>query len=272
MKTSQFCCQKFASLVISVSSQRGGFMRLILLALFLVSIMVACAPEAKNQMNFSQTESLMDIASPQEVAEELGLNGDSSEEVTAPELNMTPMSLEQHNRLAKIDLTQHFPVVILVNKAIQGPSAQTMKVYHRGTLVYKFLVSTGRERDELAKSGRRYFSTTPVGWFAPTRTFEKYFSNTWQAWMNYSVFFIGGIATHATTPDHYRELGQRASGGCIRLHEKNAKIVYDLILSEGLGKVPIFTREGRISTSIFGKVKYQNSWNTLIIVEDNPNE
>ncbi|WP_413288538.1 L,D-transpeptidase [Bdellovibrio sp. HCB337] len=244
-------------------------MRFLLVVLSLVAI-TACAPEAKNLT--SQPESLMDVASPEEVAEELGLSEEPSEEVSAPELNMTPMSLEQHNRLAKIDLTQHFPVVILVNKATKGPSAQTMKVYHRGELVYQFLVSTGREKDELAKSGRRYFSTTPVGWFAPTKTYEKYFSNTWQAWMNYSVFFIGGIATHATTPDHYKELGTRASGGCVRLTEKNAKIVYDLILSEDKGEVPVFTRDGSIKTGLFGKIKTQESWNTLIIVEDNPKE
>jgi len=238
-------------------------MRRLLFSICILTLVSACAPKD------SANQSLMDVASPTEVAEELGLPGAISEEVRADELLMTPMSLEQHNRNAKVDLTQHFPVVILVNKATKGPSAQTMKVYHKGILINQFKVSTGREKDELAKSGRRYFSTTPVGWFAPTRTFEKYFSNTWQAWMNYSVFFVGGIATHATTSDHYKELGTRASGGCVRLREENAKFVYDLILFEGQGEVPIFTRDGRLATSMFGKVKTQISWNTLIIVEDN---
>ena len=242
-------------------------MRRFLLSICALTLVAACAPEARNQTS-PVGESLLDVASPDEVAQELGLE-EATELSVVPEMPMNTMSLEQHNRLAKTDLTQLFPVVIVVNKASKGPTAQTMKVYHRGVLAYTFAVSTGREQNELAKSGRRYFSATPVGWFAPTRTYEKYFSNTWKAWMNNSVFFNGGIATHATTPDHYKELGRRASGGCVRLHPTNAKIVYDLILAEGKGEVPVFNRAGGLSTGLFGKIKTQRSWNTLIIVEDN---
>jgi lipoprotein-anchoring transpeptidase ErfK/SrfK len=241
----------------------------------LVSFISACAPEAKVQapavsaaVETTPNESLLDMVSPDEVAAELGL--DTQPQVTAEDL--FPMSIEQHNKTAKMDLLQYFPVVVVVNKAVKGPSAQTMKVYHRGNLLNTFKVSTGREKDEIAKSGRKYFSVTPVGWFAPTKTFEKYWSNTWQAWMGYSVFFVGGIATHATTSDHYKELGTRASGGCVRLEKKNAKIIYDLVLGEGQGDVPVFTREGKISKDLWGNVKTKKSWNTVIIVENNSAE
>lgn len=246
-------------------------MRRFLILTALISVISACAPEAKIQAPATDetpaAESMLDIASPDEVAAELGL-----EQPAMTVEDFFPMSLDQHNKTAKVDLLQHFPVVVVVNKATRGPSAQTMKLYHRGNLAYTFKVSTGREKDELAKSGRKYFSVTPVGWYAPTQTFEKYWSNTWQAWMEYSVFFVGGIATHATTPDHYKELGTRASGGCVRLKKENAKIVYDLVLREAKGDVPVFTREGKIAKDLWGNVKTQRSWNTIIIVEDNSAE
>lgn len=248
-------------------------MRRFLTLVSLISVISACAPEAKIQApvstETSTEESMLDIASPEEVAAELGLEQPSPDMMAQ---DFFPMSLDQHNKTAKVDLLQHFPVVIVVNKAVKGPSAQTMKLYHRGNLLNTFKVSTGRERDELAKSGRRYFSTTPTGFFAPTQTHEKYWSNTWKAWMEYSVFFIGGIATHATTPDHYKELGTRASGGCVRLKKEYAKLFYDLVLREGKGDVPVFTREGKIAKDLWGNVKTQRSWNTLIIVEDNSKE
>lgn len=248
-------------------------MRFFLICLSLLSVLSACAPENKILDPRVSSESLLDLASPEEVMEELGLPAENSVETSSEtevgsEILTTPLSLEDHNESAGLDLTQYFPVVLVINKAVRGPEAQTMTVYHRGMLAYRFAVSTGREREELAKSGRRYFSRTPVGWFSPTRTYEKYFSKTWQAPMNYSVFFVGGIATHATTPSYYKDLGKRASGGCVRLTEKNAKIIYDLVLSEGHGKVPKFTRDGRIERSIFGRIKMHKSWNTLIIVED----
>lgn len=245
-------------------------MRSILILLSLFTFITACAPDAKVQAPVvAETESLLDVASPEEVAAELGLE---SPDLMAQETNFFPMSIEQHNKTAQIDLRQHFPVVVVVNKATRGPSAQTAKVYYRGTLAHTFKVSTGREKDELAKSGRTYFSVTPVGAYAPTRTFEKYWSNTWKAWMDYSVFFVGGIALHATTPDHYKELGTRASGGCVRFERKNAKIVYDMILGAGQGDVPVFTRDGKIAKDLWGNVKTQKSWNTIIIVEDNSAE
>lgn len=243
-------------------------MRSLLILFSTVSFLAACSPENGIRVHVNpQQDSLQDVASPDEVAAELGL------EQPALEMDQVlPLSLEQHGKTAKLDLLQYFPVVVVVNKAVKGPSAQTMKLYHRGVLMNTFKVSTGREKDEIAKSGRKYFSVTPVGWYAPTQTFEKYWSNTWQAWMEYSVFFVGGIATHATTPDHYKELGSRASGGCVRLEKKNAKIVYDLVLGEGQGEVPVFTRDGKISKDLWGNVKTKKSWNTIIIVEDNSAE
>lgn len=239
----------------------------------LLILTAACAPEATSQgQAIPAQESFLDLASPDEVMQELGLPVPAESLQSTETQNMSPMSLAQQNGMNNMDLTKYFPVVILVNKSEHGPSSQTLKVYHRGALAYEFDVSTGREQWEVAKSGRKYFSVTSTGWFAPTRTYEKYTSKLWEAPMNYSVFFYGGLAIHATVPDHYAELGRRASGGCIRLKEKNAKLVYDLVMSEGKGNVPVFSQTGKIQKSLFGKISLDHGWNTLIIVEDNPME
>ena len=259
-------------------------MRSFLLFTSLFFFTAACAPNASNDpttkaapsLDSKQVSSLLDVASPQEVAAELGLAAMSDDQV--PEFfpgDLSHSSIEQHNQAAGIDVTQHFPVVVVINKAARGPTAQTMKVYHRGQLSYTFAVSTGRETEENStKSGRVYFSTTPTGWYSPTRTYEKYHSTLWEADMNNSVFFNGGIAMHATTKDHFPQLGGRASGGCVRLHPTNAKIVYDLVLAEGKGEVPVFTRTGQVTIEGFWrkKVKTENNWNTLIVVEDREGE
>ncbi len=130
---------------------------------------------------------------------------------------------------------------ILVNKAEFGtsPTAQTMRVYLDGQLIYNFYVSTGREKPEVAKSGKVYNSVTPTGDFRIQRRSKNHYSSTWLAPMPYAQFFIGGIAIHATVPSHYKALGHRDSGGCVRLHLDNAKIMWDLVDQVGANNVLI---------------------------------
>ncbi len=130
---------------------------------------------------------------------------------------------------------------ILVDKANRGmsPTAQTMQVYLDGQLIYNFLVSTGRETPEIAKSGRQSFSATPTGRFKIDSRSKNYVSKTWLAPMPYAQFFNGGIAIHATVRSHYAALGSRDSGGCVRLHNDNAKIMWDLVDQVGKDNVVI---------------------------------
>ena len=69
-------------------------------------------------------------------------------------------------------------LVAIINKSSIGSSAQTMKVYFEGKLVYEWLVSTGREKLEQAKSGRVYRTTTPIGYYRPTTIELNHFSQT----------------------------------------------------------------------------------------------
>jgi len=126
-------------------------------------------------------------------------------------------------------------LVIVVNKAAKGPTAQRLVMYEDGTPVMNIKISTGREKDEIAKSGRKYFSSTPLGFFRPTQMFEKYYSKTWKTTIPNPVFFNGGIALHGTTKDHFAALGTRDSGGCVRMLPADSVIVRNKIMSMGRG-------------------------------------
>lgn len=143
---------------------------------------------------------------------------------------------------------------------------QTLRVYDRedGPPKYTFLASTGREQFELPTSPLRspYCSFTPMGnSFIPQRLEPLHISRTWEdAEMPNSIFFqnrnnptcnnkdkkscvstVSGIAIHATrTEEGKAHIGQRSSGGCIRLKEADSKILFDLI--ENKYKTNIKTR------------------------------
>jgi hypothetical protein len=102
-------------------------------------------------------------------------------------------------------------VVISVNKA-----AQTMSVLIDGVEVYKWVVSTGvggGPHDGAYKPGRleRHWASRKYG-MAP---------------MPYSIFFDGNYAIHGTVK--VAQLGRRASKGCVRLHPRNAAVLFALV-------------------------------------------
>lgn len=170
----------------------------------------------------SSPGTLEDFVTPDEIAQELDLP------MTAPV--MTRFGGGYTDRL-----------FILVNKAQRGtsPTAQTMHVYLDGQLLYTWKVSTGREKPEIAKSGRQYFSATPTGTFRIQRRVKDYVSGTWQAPMPFAQFLIGGIAIHATTASHYAALGSRDSGGCVRLRYENAQTIWNLVSQVGSQNVKV---------------------------------
>lgn len=157
-------------------------------------------------------------------------------------------------------------VVAVINKSKVGSTSQKIRVYVDGTLAYEWLVSTGREKLEVAKSGRKYLTTTPVGYYRPTTIELNHFSKTWKADMPHAVFFNGGIAVHAST--HIDQLGTRASGGCVRLAPENAKTFYELVKSVGYTLVPKITRDGKTVLDANGNPVMIKNWNVLIIVEN----
>lgn len=136
-------------------------------------------------------------------------------------MKRVPPSVEEDNdsmtstALAWEKENQPFDQVV----AVVDLSDQRMRVYVEGVLKHEWKVS----------SGRRGYGT-PTGEWRPYRMHTLWHSRKYNmAPMPHSVFFHGGYAVHATGATG--RLGRPASHGCIRLHPRNAKKFFRLVLA-----------------------------------------
>ncbi len=107
-------------------------------------------------------------------------------------------------------------------------STQRLSVIRNGSLLYVWPVSTGRDR----------FST-PSGVYAPERLERSWFSKAYyNSPMPYAIFFHNGYAIHGSYD--IAKLGGPASHGCVRLHPRDAALLYGLVEQEGPGNTAIF--------------------------------
>jgi lipoprotein-anchoring transpeptidase ErfK/SrfK len=105
-------------------------------------------------------------------------------------------------------------------------ATQRMTVIVDGVPSYTWAVSTGL-------GGGPY-----SGVFRPQRLERKWFSRKYNwAPMPYSIFFDEGYAIHGTV--HVKNLGRRASKGCVRLHPANAAILFNLVQKRGMNNTRI---------------------------------
>jgi hypothetical protein len=112
---------------------------------------------------------------------------------------------------AQADGARAAEVVISINK-----STQSMSVLVDGVERYHWVVSTGLgggPHDGSYRAGRMERS-----WYS-----RKYN----MAPMPHSIFFDGNYAIHGTY--HIKQLGRRASKGCVRLHPANAAKLFELV-------------------------------------------
>jgi hypothetical protein len=211
---------------------------------------------------------LDEFMSPDQLAREFGLPGASSADfhVTSLPTDQVPLTPAQVQERYGVDVFAEFPVVIVINTAAEGKTAQHLTVYSRGQLVGDFLTSTGRDQYETPPAGVPYFSSTPSGWYSPVWFDRDHYSRVWEARMEFSIFFNAGIAIHATTPDHYDELGHKASGGCVRLTRENAETVWNFAYNQPKVMVPVFLQNGELLTTPKGQVLRQLASGVLILV------
>jgi lipoprotein-anchoring transpeptidase ErfK/SrfK len=112
-------------------------------------------------------------------------------------------------------------VLIRVDK-----SAQRMSVIVDGAPAHNFVVSTG-----LAGG-------PPNGTFKPQRLERTWHSRLFNmAPMPYSIFFHGHYAIHGT--NQVKRLGRRASKGCVRLHPRDAAVLFNLVQKQGMARTRI---------------------------------
>jgi hypothetical protein len=115
---------------------------------------------------------------------------------------------------AAFDRAAGAEVVISINKA-----AQSMSVLVNGVATYNWVVSTGI-------GGGPYDGT-----YRPGRLERHWASRKYNmAPMPYSIFFDGNYAIHGTTKVGL--LGRRASKGCVRLHPRDAAVLFALVQRE----------------------------------------
>ena len=101
-------------------------------------------------------------------------------------------------------------------------SSQTMTVIHSGVKMYRWRVSTAR-RGKVTPTG-----SWTAKWLARHHRSSRYNN----APMPYSIFYNGNFAIHGT--NQISKLGRPASAGCIRLHPKNAAVLFRMTRRAGL--------------------------------------
>lgn len=106
-------------------------------------------------------------------------------------------------------------------------SSQRMTVTVDGAAKHVWPVSTGK-----------YGSGTPTGSFRPQWLARRWFSTKYYGSpMPYSIFFHKGYAIHGT--NYISRLGGPASHGCVRLHPRNAAVLFALVQARGLSSTRI---------------------------------
>jgi len=109
--------------------------------------------------------------------------------------------------------------------------AQRMAVIVDGVNSHSWPVSTG------LGGGPR------SGSYVPQRLERKWHSRKYHwAPMPYAVFFDEGYAIHGTI--HVKNLGRRASKGCVRLHPEHAAILFHLVQKRGMKNTRIIVGSG----------------------------
>ena len=116
-------------------------------------------------------------------------------------------------------------VVVRVDRA-----SQTMEVSVDGGHLYTWKVSTARR-------GYR----TPTGVFHPQWMAARWFSHVYyNAPMPHAIFFRGGFAIHGSY--EISRLGDPVSHGCVRLHPRDAAVLFGLVEREGMRNTTIVVR------------------------------
>lgn len=208
------------------------------------------------------------------------------------QLDLNPVEARIRARVPA-EVAQYFDLFLYVSKATpdRGEWAQRMFVLAKQPnetyeLIHHWKVSTGREEPMPSPSGKMLGTETPPGMFKLDRgrSYADYTSRQWQSPMPFVMFFDwridgrpSGLAIHGTDAEGEKELGTRASHGCIRLATDNARTLFYMVRDNYRGKVPVFQinqETGTMSTTGAlvrdenGRVKMTNGYKALVFIED----
>jgi hypothetical protein len=207
-------------------------------------------------------------------------------------LDLEPVEARLRAKVAA-ELFPYFDLYLYVSKATpdKGPWAQRMFVMAKQpnesfALLHTWLVSTGKEEQMVSPSGQKLGTNTPDGVFKLDRGrfYEDYTSRQWKSPMPNAMFFdwriegrISGLAIHGSDENGAKELGNRASHGCIRLSADNARTLFQLIQANYKGRVPVFaidqstgtmSTKGKLVRDAQGRVVMRSGYKVLVFIED----
>lgn len=215
-----------------------------------------------------------------------------TQDPTQSMLDLEPVEARLRAKLPS-ELIGYFDLFLYVSKAKpeKGEWAQRMFVLAKEqhevlTLRYNWPVSTGLEELMPSPSGNMMGTDTPEGAFKLDRGrfYRDYTSRQWESPMPFAMFFDwrtngrqSGLAIHGTDEAGEKELGQRASHGCIRLSTENARILFELIQDKYRGAVPVFeinadsetmSTAGALVRDTNGQVEMTRGYKVLVYIED----
>lgn len=190
------------------------------------------------------------------------------------------VKVDFNESMLSIPWIKEFHYVVVVNKATKGAGAQTINVYEFGTKIISGKVSTGRDEFEAKgehNSKRDSWSATPTGYYTPqfldkdhrSSAYGGIFSKiTGGVKMPYAIFFNGDIALHQAPKGTEGSLGEKASGGCVRMPKEIAEDLFNRINEVDSFKVPKFKVDGTIDVNAKGEYAYREKlgFSALIIV------
>lgn len=207
-------------------------------------------------------------------------------------MDLSPVESRLRMRVPK-EVLGYFDLFLYVSKATpdKGTWAQKMFVLaktedHVYELKHSWLVSTGLEEQVMSPSGKMLGTNTPEGIYKLDRyrSYEDYTSRQWKSPMPYAIFFdwktqgrTSGLAIHGSDAKGEKDLGNRASHGCIRLSTESARTLFTMITTQYKGRVPKFRIDpetGTMSTKGVlvrdenGKVQMTPGYKVLVFIED----
>jgi hypothetical protein len=114
--------------------------------------------------------------------------------------------------------------------------------------------------------------------------YRSYQSYNWDLPMPYAMFFNWerngkptGLAIHAAHEKSLKNLGRRASAGCIHLAPENAETLFDLVRAKYRGPVPRFaynaqgrtmSNDGAFLRDRKGRLVMAEGYRVLVFIED----
>ncbi len=114
--------------------------------------------------------------------------------------------------------------------------------------------------------------------------YKNHFSGQWHEPMPYAMFFNWenngyktGLAIHGATGLEVKQLGTRASAGCIRIAPENARQLFQLIRTQYKGLTPRFAYDRRTATmsndgvlmhDASGNLQMADGYKVLVFVEN----